>query len=120
MRSNASSWLIALAVALGTSAATAADRQSYYEDADDGINWFSYDGYQGGTDDEWEYDSDLIGDDEWEYDDDNWLTDDDGSNWGSDQYGDYDGDYNWGTDDDSFDSWYGDSDASFGSTESDD
>ena len=110
MRLNTLPWLAALALALGTFAAAAQDDGVYGNGNDDGINWFGDDRSGSG---QWEYDSDLIGDDEWEQEGDDSLANDD-SGWGNDNYGSYDNDYNWGTDDEGFDSWYGDSDAAFG------
>lgn len=100
-------WIAFLAM-VGLSA-PAAVAETY--DDEGGINWFSdADSESVGAFDDGDglgFDSDLVGDD-YDYGYDYGIGEND--SFVSDDYGMYDSDFDWDTDDDSFDSWYGESD----------
>lgn len=112
---RAGSLLVALSLLVFAAAPGAARAQDEF--GGDDIDWFDDDygtefgteegeryGWDGGGD-EYEFDSSVLDDDDIsEVGDDSFTSDD---------YGEYDSDYSWNTNDGWFDGWFGDSDGLF-------
>ena len=96
-------WLAGILAAAVMSATVPAPR--LYAQEDEGF-------YQADSDDGflWEEEAGLSGDEGWsESEEEGWGVGESEEGWATDEFGMYDDEYEWESDDESFDGWYGDS-----------